>query len=174
MTKYGKTATRLIRLIEKGGVSSQACAAGVLGVSRQRVNQIIAAEGLTLGKQHQPNIRIKWPCPSCGTTVKMWTSARNGRKTAFCRPCSRKRPDGNVSLVCQDCGKTRLLQRSAAATHKSTLCRPCWIKRDRPRIRALGKARLKEYCIHGHLLAETRRRWANGKPYCLTCNREGQ
>ena len=89
------TTLRLIQLVEDGKVINQACAAQLLGVSHQRVQQIVKAEGLMLGSQHQKNTLIEWPCPECGIAVQMWTVSRNLRQSAYCRACStraRERP----------------------------------------------------------------------------------
>ena len=82
------TTERLVRLVEQGEVINQACAARVLGVSKERVRQIVNAEGLALGRRMQPNTLITWPCPNCGKSVEMWTTQRNHRKGAYCPPCA--------------------------------------------------------------------------------------
>src|SRR3989304_5606128 len=73
----GETTRRLVELVKAGKLVNQNCAAKVLGISRQRVNQIIQREGLKLGREQQPNTLISWPCPGCGQEVKMWTAQRN-------------------------------------------------------------------------------------------------
>ncbi len=85
------TTERLIRLVERGEVNSQSCAGRLLGVTRARVQQIVAKEGLKLGVKPQPNTLIEWPCPDCGKPVQMWTRARHYRKTARCASCSTRR-----------------------------------------------------------------------------------
>lgn len=85
------TTERLIRLIDKDAVSSQKCAADVLGVSKQRVHQIVHEEGLSLGRTLQRNTLISWPCPGCGAAVRMWTKARSVERTTYCRSCSARR-----------------------------------------------------------------------------------
>ena len=83
------TTERLVRLVEQGEVINQACAALVLGVTRQRISQIVRKEGLSLGlAKGQPNTLIDWPCPNCGTKVEMWTNRRNARSSAYCTSCS--------------------------------------------------------------------------------------
>jgi predicted DNA-binding protein (UPF0251 family) len=46
--RFGATAQRLIRLIEEGRVDSQSDAARQLGVSRQRVSQIMKRTGVNV------------------------------------------------------------------------------------------------------------------------------
>ena len=116
------TSERLIRLVDRDAVRTQQCAADLLGVSYQRVQQILNAEGLRIGRGNQRNTLIKWPCPICGKPVAMWTNQRQRKRTAFCRKC------------------------------------------------AGSQSRPKEYCLNGHLLAETRRLVPSGR-YCLLCNR---
>ena len=89
------TTLRLLRLVENGQVVNQACAATLLGVSHQRVQQIVKAEGLRLGRTWQPNTLITWPCPDCGADVQVWTKHLRDRKTVYCGACStraRERP----------------------------------------------------------------------------------
>ena len=90
------TTERLIRLVEKGEMSSQACAARALGVSREYVRQIVNKEGLKLGRRQQKNTLIEWPCPECGKPVRMWTRNRSYRKTAYCGSCRSSRFGGGV------------------------------------------------------------------------------
>jgi len=59
----------------------------VLGVSRERVRQIVNQRNLTLNAK-QPNTLISWPCPGCGDEVSMWTATRNLRRTVYCKSCS--------------------------------------------------------------------------------------
>ncbi len=89
------TTERLIRLVERGEVVNQACAGRVLGVTRERVRQIVAQEGLRLGRKNQPNTLIEWPCPDCGKTMRMWTKDRNVQRTGMCVRCAsgRKKQD---------------------------------------------------------------------------------
>ena len=84
------TTERLVRLVESGKAQSQACAARALGVSRERVRQIVNEQGLTIKRFYQPNTLISWPCPGCGRTVEMWSARRNNRKTAYCQSCKRR------------------------------------------------------------------------------------
>ena len=103
------TTLRLIQLVEDDKVINQACAAQLLGVSHQRVQQIVKAEGLMLGSQHQKNTLIEWPCPECGLAVQMWTVSRNQRQSAYCHACStraRERPVP-VAVLCSvaQCGR---------------------------------------------------------------------
>ncbi len=85
------TTERLIRLVERGEVNSQACAGRVLGVTRERVRQIVNKEGLKLGRRVQPNTLIEWPCPDCDKPVQMWTRVRMYRKTVHCASCRTRR-----------------------------------------------------------------------------------
>ncbi len=165
------TTERLIRLVEKGEVNSQACAGRVLGVTASRVQQIAAKEGLTFPGGPQKNTLISWPCPGCGVAREMWTERRSTPPPVLCKPCSAA--SHQVTLTCETCGKERTVARSERKS-KTNLCRPCYLKADRPRMVALGRAhhnKFQEYCHRGHLLAETRRKSA-GRYYCRLCSRE--
>ncbi len=165
------TTERLIRLVERGEVANQSCAAGVLGVSHQRIQQIAAAEGLTFPKSPQKNTLISWPCPGCGTKREMWTKQRQSATAVLCKPC--RVASHQVTITCEVCGKERTIPRSESP-YKSTLCRPCWLEADRPRMVALGRAnhnKFQEHCHRGHLMAEERRK-SGGRYYCRRCNSE--
>ncbi len=166
------TTERLIHLIDKDAVVNQACAADVLGVSKQRVSQIVKKHGLSLGQRKQPDTLISWPCPGCGAKREMWTRRRNNRApVVLCKPCRAK--EYRVTVKCDACGNERTRYRSELKHLKSNLCRPCHFIAHRPRMVALGRRnKFQDYCKYGHLLAETRRQDKGGAYYCGECNRE--
>ncbi len=84
------TRERLRLLVEQEAVGSKSEAANALGVSRERVRQICEEDNLPIRSPVQKDTLIEWPCPDCGETVRMQTSQRNSRKTAWCRPCASK------------------------------------------------------------------------------------
>ncbi len=166
------TTERLIRLVERGEVANQACAAGVLGVTASRVQQIAAKEGLTFPKGPQKNTLISWPCPGCGVKREMWTSKRHHSPAVLCKPC--RKASTRITRTCDACGTERTFPRSQRKS-KTNLCRPCYLKADVPRLAELGRANMgkrNDYCIRGHLMAEARRTTSKGRRYCAPCSRE--
>ncbi len=111
------TTERLRHLINKDAVVTQACAAQVLGVSRARVQQIVAKRGWQLGKTPQKNTLVKWPCLRCGATVKMWTKFRQRERTGLCTSCATGRPRLDYCGHGHEMAKTRMFQKSNGATY---------------------------------------------------------
>ncbi len=165
------TTERLIRLVERGEVVNQSCAARVLGVTHQRIQQIAASEGLTFPKAPQKDTLISWPCPGCGVKREMWTHRRSNSTAVLCKPC--RKASHQRAITCEACGKEWTVPRSARAS-KTNLCRPCYLKAAAPRLAAVGRAnrgKFQEYCQRGHFMAEERRE-SGGKYYCRLCSRE--
>ena len=107
----GSTTQRLVQLVADGAVCNQTSAARILGVTHQRVQQIVKAEGLSLNA-YQPNTLISWPCPNCGKPVEMWTTQRSAKTTAYCQPCARHfgilgRPKARTTRRCSAPGCER-------------------------------------------------------------------
>lgn len=139
-------------LISRAPLATNRCIAKTVGISGERVRQIRQEHGLRA--KRYPNTLISWPCPSCGAEVKMWTGARNGRKTVYCAVCA-KREAGKARrveippLICPDCGQGRIRKGRANALHA---------KKDYPNglrcLQCYWKARRKEktHCVYGHAL----------------------
>lgn len=160
---------KFLKLVAKGNVTA-ACAMPILGVSRQRIHQLERRTGQKLMRLNQPNTLISWPCPTCGSTVQMWTVQRNQRKSAFCRKCVQRETHRALRkeikpLVCMDCGKERIYKgrRNALRAMKNPpkRCASCNMRR-------VARNRKKVLCKRGHVLAETRDKAGN----CKLCDRE--
>ena len=103
------------------GVRNRNELATALGVSRQRVHQLITAHGISLAG-FCLEARVIWTCSNCGL-LKITT--RSGRpKGELCLACLRE--GSRVVIVCPTCGKARRIQKSQAALYKSERCRSCW------------------------------------------------
>ena len=103
------------------GVSNRNDLAVALGVSRQRVHQLLTEYGIYL-----PGSRLEaqviWTCAECGL-IKNATRSNRPERT-ICPRCYAEQC--HVVLVCPTCGKARRTKRSQARHYKSELCRPCW------------------------------------------------
>lgn len=190
---------RVLYLISEGKVTTLTCAAQLVGVSRERVRQIVREEGILFQKT-QRNTLITWPCPQCGGEAQMWTKERNSKAAtnpALCSDCRKgsgrfcrrghenppRAKNGGCKTcmndlrrtviayrTCMDCGKQVPITRGIAAQIK--LRGHPAPKRCQPcRIRKFVQANVQTHCIRGHLLAETRRR-STGGTFCVVCNRE--
>lgn len=72
-------------LIATGKMESLVCVANIVGVSRERIRQIVNRRGLSL-RYSNP---LEWPCPRCGIAVKTTTRALvYANRKVFCRRCS--------------------------------------------------------------------------------------
>lgn len=87
-TQRPSTADRVEALIATGKMESQVCVAQIVGVSKQRVNQIVLKRALPL--RPEENTILRWPCPRCGITVRRTKGEVDRRKTkgAFCSKCA--------------------------------------------------------------------------------------
>jgi len=103
------------------GVHNRNDLAVALGVSRQRVHQLLTAHGINL-----PGVRLEarviWTCVKCGL-IKITTPSNRPKRT-ICPRCYAEQC--HVVLVCPTCGKARRTKRSQARHYKSELCRACW------------------------------------------------
>ena len=81
------TARRIVAAAESGKYKNMACIARAVGVSRERVRQVLNATGHTnFGPRH---IHLQWPCPECGQTVKMTASQLRVHMPAHCQNCAK-------------------------------------------------------------------------------------
>jgi len=187
-----QTTLKLQSLLQQHPNLTQACAARVIGVSRQRIQQINAENNMGMV---QPSW-LSWPCPLCGVEVRKKRSiARriNFARSVYCKTCQlrvchnghvdapRRQPSGNCATcererdnkivryrICIDCGKelpvTYNNERIAKYFgYRLERCKSCHFKR-------IGH-RLQKYCLYGHLMEETRHRTKSGASYCEECTK---
>lgn len=88
--KKGKTADLLLQLTRVKGITTQADAARVLGVSRQRLSQLVYQLGLDELKR-KPTLKHTVTCPDCRGVREFSDSELKRRKTQYCRSCSSRR-----------------------------------------------------------------------------------
>lgn len=82
-------AQRIVAAAESGKYKNMALIAKDVGVSRERVRQVLNAAGHnTFG---QRSVRLQWPCPDCGETINTTASRLRGmaRMPAHCRTCAK-------------------------------------------------------------------------------------
>lgn len=144
----------IVRLVQSGKFQTQQCIADRVGLSRQRVSQVLQNAGIQFGCTKQPNTLLSWPCPGCGATVEMWSELRNHYpldERVFCVACRklRRREAYWVTLTCPDCGKTREIPRSQARHYKSPQCRSCWYKADMALARTPSHIKHRERLVKG-------------------------
>lgn len=137
ITRTRSTAERLVRLIEQDKVCNQASAARVLGVSRERVRQILNRQGISFHK-HQKNTLISWLCAGCGQKVEMWTVFRNNPRTGLCNRCANAARRKRVTIQCADCGERREVRPCEASAVR---CRACFETQAIVRCPDCGKER---------------------------------
>jgi len=114
--RLGLTTQLLLQLIEQRNVQSQTEAARLLGVSRQRIHQIVKREGMDLHfEPPKPLAR-----PICGTCGKLF-SQRPSAPDTTCYTCLHKK----VVVVCPTCGAERRVIPGYASRLKSALCGAC-------------------------------------------------
>lgn len=118
---------KLKDLLARGAVQTQAEAARALGLSRQRIHQILREHDLTLKK---PPASITFKCAGCEVEL---TRPRNGLRTFkypdLCRLCSaKKRRIQKVTVTCGRCGEERYYPPSVVRRLTSGLCRRCWAR----------------------------------------------
>ena len=102
---------RIVAAAESGKYMSMASIARKVGVSRERVRQVLNATGYTsFGPRHS---RPQWSCPECGETVKKTTKSRlRVHMPAFCRKCAKKYcRRGHLRSEHTTSGKCRLCER---------------------------------------------------------------
>ena len=132
------TLVALKRLLRAGTVQSQSDAARRLGVSRQRVQQLIQANGL---KKPTSYGRVTFDCFECGESVTRLRSRHRALKRPdLCDPCRGKRSLATVTVSCGRCRRERRFPPSVARRLTSGLCRSCWARaipkgrKPRPRV----------------------------------------
>jgi YD repeat-containing protein len=153
----------LMRLIEDGKVTSQSDAARQLGVSRQRVHQILAKEGSDFAR------RVDRPsCRQCGRRL----AHPNGRSASdgLCKMC---RPPQRVVLTCPDCGAVREAPSSILKTMKSERCVTC-SRRRAVRLAIAGAARARLERPRWWFLPTTQSRPRPRQRLALSCLKCGQ
>ena len=129
------TAVRLVELLATKPVQTQAEAGRMLGISRERVRQLVGALGLELNQRRPKSIVT---CRSCGAgTPRSAAELRRLKHPDLCKWCAHtQRPRAPVVVACRTCGRTRTYNQSAAKRRAGSLCRWCWEKGDgRPRKR---------------------------------------
>lgn len=119
------TLLKLKDLLARGAVQSQTEAAQALGLSRQRIHQLVNEHDLDL---RRPPSLVTFQCAGCGEEL---TRPRSGLRTYkypdLCRSCSRrKRGPGKVTVTCQRCGSERRYPPAVVRRLTSGLCRRCW------------------------------------------------
>lgn len=101
----------VIAAVESGKFRNMACIAEEIGISRERVRQILNATGYK--EFGYRRLRLEWPCPECGETINL--SRRELERTthmpAHCRKCA-----GNF------CNRGHLRSEN---TRRDGTCRPC-------------------------------------------------
>ncbi len=119
------TLRKLKDLLADGAVQSQAEAARALGLSRQRIHQLVREHDLNL---RRPSGRVTFRCGGCGEELTRERSElRFYKHPDLCRSCAlQKRGPGKVTLTCQRCGRERRYPPSVARRLTSGLCRRCW------------------------------------------------
>ena len=114
------------------GVESQADAARALGLTRERVRQLVNRHDLNLKRR---SVRSDQICHECGTKVhRRNTTIKSLKYPHLCRACAarqrgRKPP---VVLVCRLCGAERTYPVYNAKLLKTEYCSRCWGKRIPP------------------------------------------
>ncbi len=108
---------------------SQTEIARMLGVSRQRIGQLVAQFDVTALKSSK---RPSPPCSSCG---KEMTQEYKKRLTGLCNVCLKRQQKAErrrkYTRSCPDCGQVKVLSTSNFKRQKSMYCRPCSVKPGR-------------------------------------------
>ena len=85
------TTKRIITAVKSGKYTTQTCVAMEVGVSRERVRQILNAEGYSeFG--HRVGFRLEWPCPECREEISLRRYELQAlvHMPAHCRSCAKK------------------------------------------------------------------------------------
>ena len=112
------TAQRIVAAAESGKHKNMAFIARAVGVSRERVRQVLNAAGHTnFGPRH---VRLQWSCPDCGKTIDMGASQMPVHMPKHCRDCaktycrgghllSKHAPEGRCR-VCKSIQRRRIVE----------------------------------------------------------------
>lgn len=120
----GATLLKLKGLLANGTVQSQAEAARALGLSRQRIHQLVRDHDLTLRK---PSGLVTFRCARCGKELtKQRSSLATLKHPNLCESCSRAQRRDSITVTCQRCGTERRYRPSVVRRLTSGLCRRCW------------------------------------------------
>lgn len=85
-TPDNPTARRIIDAAKSGKYKNMACIAREVGVSRERVRQVLNASGHTyFGSRH---VYLQWRCPGCGEPISTTASRLSIHMPAHCRKCA--------------------------------------------------------------------------------------
>ncbi len=122
------TARRIVAAAEIGKYKNMTCIADEVGVSRERVRQVLNA----IGHTEFGRLRLEWPCPDCGSLVGISRAqldrtrhmpahcrkcasaycrrehlrSKNTNKSGYCLACIRLRSKHVVEVrTCLECGK---------------------------------------------------------------------
>ncbi len=127
--RASSTAAKLVELLATKPVRTQAEAGRILGISRERVRQLVGALGLEL---NQRRAKIAGTCRTCGAgTLRSAAELRGLRYPDVCEWCvHQQRPRALVVVACRKCGRARYCDSSAAKKRVGSLCRWCWEKGD--------------------------------------------
>lgn len=126
----GPTTLRVKELLEINPTQTLASIAKQVGVTRERVRQIIQREHLT---RSRPPPVDHGACVDCGKRFprphKKNTRKKNTRKKDTCNPCSVKR--NTLTLICSVCDKPftrrREHNRSKSRVFCSKVCQGAWL-----------------------------------------------
>ena len=85
----GLNARRIVAAAESGKHKNMASIAREVGVTRERVRQVLNATGHTNFGQRR--VRLQWPCPDCGETIDTTASLLRAQShmLAHCRNCAK-------------------------------------------------------------------------------------
>ena len=121
------TLLKLKDLLARGAVNSQTEAARALGLSRQRIHQLVRENDLYLPR---PSSLVTFRCVGCGVELTRPRSAlRSYKYPDLCRSCSRRqRGPGKETVTCQRCGSERRYPPAVVRRLTSGLCRRCWAR----------------------------------------------
>ena len=83
-----KDYSKLQHLITTRPDMTMACLGQAIGVSKERVRQIIQKKNLPYRSKHNPNILLIWPCLQCGKEIKRMSTFIPRYKSVLCGDCS--------------------------------------------------------------------------------------
>lgn len=113
MRPNNTTTPRVLAAVKSGKFTTQTCVATEVGVSRERVRQILNASGDT--EFGHRILRFEWLCPECEIPISLtrYQLARLVHMPAHCRPCAKKycwkgehllSEHANKNGACKPCG----------------------------------------------------------------------